>query len=117
MSLRFAPPTSLGHTCEKLRPLLIQDTQVLSLSPRHKFTDLCWYLTPVVQRSGVCTGGARLPSGSRVGTHTDTGDRTVHTERCTRDQGPAHKAESQCPGANVPFFSLLIDPVQVPRSA
>lgn len=55
------------------------------------FADLGWHLAPVVQRSGVCTGGAQLPSDSRVGTHTDTGDRTVHTERCTRDQGPAHR--------------------------
>lgn len=77
-----------GHSCEKLRLLLIQVTQVLG--PSYKLTDLGWRLTLVVQRSSVGMRDARLPSVSRVGTQIDTGDSTVHTEGCTHAPRSGH---------------------------
>lgn len=105
-----------GHSCEKLSPLLIQVTQVLS--PSYKLTDLGWRLALVVQRTGVGMRDARLPSGSRV-TQIGTGD----TARCTQpgahtrpDQGISYRGGSLRLGVNVPFCRVLMDSVDVPRS-
>lgn len=75
--------------------LLIQVTQVLS--PSYKLTDLGWRLALVVQRTPVGIRDARLPSGSRVGAQTDTGDSTVDTEGCTHAPRSGHPIQGQEP--------------------
>lgn len=89
------PPPAPGHSCEKLRPLLIQVTQVLS--PSYKLKDLGWRLALVVQRAGVGMRDARLPSGSRVGAQIDTGDSTVHTAGCTHASRLRHRMQGRKP--------------------